>query len=340
MPRLVLLLAVLVSGCRTAQMDSLLRDYSGNVPGASVIIVRDGDVVFRKSYGMANLEEKIAATPATHYRLASVTKQFTAAAILMLADQKKLTIDDAIKLFLPSLPGYAGAITIRQLLTHTSGLIDYEDLIPAGATRQLKDEDVLHSLETQQSTYFAPGTGYRYSNSGYALLALIVEKASGRRFADFLRENIFLPLGMTTTVAHEEGISTVVDRAYGYSRDGSSWHRTDQSLTSAVLGDGGIYTSVDELVNWLRALDGGRFAEAMEPRVETDKAGVRYGFGWRIGQHDGHRVVSHTGESIGFRNALVRFPDQRISVVVLTNRNEGHPYDIAIVIADRIRNGE
>jgi CubicO group peptidase (beta-lactamase class C family) len=321
-------------------MDSLLRDYSGNVPGASVIVVREGNVVFRKSYGMANLEEKIAATPSTHYRLASVTKQFTAAAILLLADQKKLSIDDPIKRFLPSLPAYADAITIRHLLTHTSGLIDYEDLIPDGTTKQWKDEDVLRSLGTQQSTYFAPGSGYRYSNSGYALLALIVERRSGRRFADFLRENIFVPLGMMTTVAHEEGLSTVMDRAYGYSREGDSWHRTDQSLTSAVLGDGGIYTSVEELVNWLRALDGGRFAEAMVPRVDTDKAGVRYGFGWRISELGGRRVISHTGETIGFRNALVRFPDERLAVVVLTNRNEGHPYDIAIAIADRIRTGE
>jgi CubicO group peptidase (beta-lactamase class C family) len=318
-------------------MDSLLHDYTGNVPGASVIVVRDGSVVFRKSYGMANLEEHVAATPATHYRLASVTKQFTAAAILLLAEHKKLSIDDSIERFLPTLPAYADAITIRHLLTHTSGLIDYEDVIPAGTTKQLKDEDVLRLLEAQQSTYFTPGTSYRYSNSGYALLALIVERASGRRFADFLREKIFAPLGMTTTIAYEEGISTVVDRAYGYSNEGNSWHRTDQSLTSAVLGDGGIYTSVDELVKWLRALDSGRFAEAWVPRVETDKAGVRYGFGWRIGEHDGRRVISHTGESIGFRNALVRFPDERLSVVVLTNRNEGHPYDIAMAIADRIR---
>ena len=138
---------------------------------------------------------------------------------------------------------------------------------------------------------------------------------------------------MTTTVAHEEGISSVVNRAFGYSRDGDRWQRTDQSLTSAVLGDGGIYTSVDELVAWLRALDSGRFAEASIPRVDTDNPGVRYGFGWRIKDN----IVFHTGETIGFRNALVRFPKERLSVVVLTNRNEGHPYDIALAIADRIR---
>ncbi len=316
-------------------LDSLFHDYSGDVPGASVIVIRRGKVVFRKAYGMANLEERIAATSDTHYRLASVTKQFTAAAILTLADQKKLSIDDPIRRWLPSLPPYADAITIRHLLTHTSGLIDYEDVIPSGTTKQLKDAGVLRLLETQTSTYFAPGTSYRYSNSGYALLALIVEKASGQRFADFLHDRIFAPLGMKTTVAHEEGISTVVHRAYGYSREGERWKRTDQSLTSAVLGDGGIYTSVDELVKWIRALESGRFAEAWVPRVDTDVKGVRYGFGWRIGEHDGRRVVSHTGESIGFRNALVRFPDEHLAVIVLTNRDEGRAYDLAVRVADQ-----
>ena len=329
---------VALSGCATQTtmngLDSIFREYTGNVPGASVIVLRGGDVVFRKSYGLANFEERTAATPATHYRLASVTKQFTAAAILTLAGQGKLQLDDSIRRWLPSLQTYADAITIRHLLTHSSGLIDYEDVMPASTTVQLRDADVLRLLETQSTTYFPPGSSYRYSNSGYSLLALIVEKASGKRFADFLHDEIFNPLGMTTTVAHEEGISTVANRAYGYSRDAHAWRRTDQSLTSAVLGDGGIYTSVDELVNWLRALDKGKFAEASVPRVDTDKNGVKYGYGWRISERDGRRIVSHTGETIGFRNAVVRFPDEKLSVVVLTNRDEGEPYDLALRVAE------
>jgi CubicO group peptidase (beta-lactamase class C family) len=138
-----------------------------------------------------------------------------------------------------------------------------------------------------------------------------------------------------TTVAHQEGISTVWRRAYGYSREGEGWKRTDQSPTSAVLGDGGIYSSTRELAKWLRALEEGRFSEGSVPRVDTDRPGVRYGYGWRIGEEDGRRVVSHTGETIGFRNALLRFPDQKLAVVVLTNRNEGTPYAIALEIARR-----
>jgi CubicO group peptidase (beta-lactamase class C family) len=309
-------------------VDALMRDYAGDVPGASVLVVRDGRVLLRKSYGLANLEERIAATPDTHYRLASVTKQFTAASILLLG----IPLDDPITKYL-ALPDYANAITIRHLLSHTSGLPAYEDLIPAGTTQQLKDADVLRILAQQNTTYFSPGTRYRYSNTGYAFLALIVERVSGQRFADFLRESIFKPAGMNTTVAFEEGISTVPNRAYGYSRNGK-WHRTDQSLTSAVLGDGGIYTSTDDLVHWIAWLESGRFDRALKPETVTDDAAVQYGFGWRISEHGGRRLVAHTGETMGFRNALVRFPDQHLTVVVLTNRNEGVPYRIANEIAD------
>lgn len=316
--------------------DPLFRHYTGNVPGASVVVVRDGNVVYRKSFGTADLEQHVAASPDTHYRLASVSKEFTAAAILSLADRGKLSLDDSIRKWLPSMPPYADAITIRQLLTHTSGLVDYEDVIPAGRTAQLDDEDVLHLVESQTKTYFAPGTSWRYSNSGYVLLGLIVARASGEPFPAYLHDAIFDPLGMKTTVMHVDGRDTFVDRAYGYTRERDRWNRTDQSVTSATLGDGSIYTSVDDLVQWLRALDSGKFAAASVPRVDTDKKGVRYGYGWYIGEHNGRHMVWHTGETIGFRNAIVRFPDQHLAIVILTNRNEGEPKEIALKIADAL----
>lgn len=321
----------------TSRIDTLMRDYDQpDSPGASVLVMRNGEVVFHKGYGLANLEDRTAASSSTHYRLASVTKQFTAAAIMTLVADGKLSYDDSIRKYLPTLPPWADAITIRHVLTHTSGMTDYEDVMPAGQKEQLHDIDVLHILEKEPSTYFQPGKSYRYSNSGYSLLSLIVERVSGMSFADFLRERIFLPLGMKTTVAHQDGVDTVVDRAYGYSRNERppGWHRTDQSLTSAVLGDGGIYTSVDELVYWIRALERGQFGEAWYPRVDTDKAGVRYGYGWRISQYKDRRMIWHTGESIGFRNALVRFPEDHLAVVVLTNRDEGEPVKLAEQIAD------
>jgi CubicO group peptidase (beta-lactamase class C family) len=334
----MLLSVLMISACATtnvADIDRLMEPYSGDRPGASVLVMRGSEVIFRKSYGLADMEQRVASTPSTHYRLASVTKQFTAAAILTLAERGKLSLDDPIRRYLPSLPEWAEPMTIRHLLTHSSGVVDYEDIMPAGTTKQLTDADVLRLLESEKTTVFPAGTSYRYSNTGYSFLALIVERVSGMSFADFLQQNLFVPLGMRTTVAHQEGISTVPRRAFGYSRDGHSWHRTDQSLTSAVLGDGGIYTSIDELTHWLTALDGGRFAAAAEPRVDTDVPGTRYGFGLRISEHNGRRLISHTGETMGFRNALVRFPDQHLAVVVLTNRNEGKPIEIALAIADR-----
>jgi CubicO group peptidase (beta-lactamase class C family) len=329
---------VALAGCATGsrtEVRPLMQEYEGNVPGASVLVLRGDEVVYRGSFGMADLEARIAATPATHYRLASVSKQFTAAAILLLDERGSLSLEDRVRKHLPSLPAAADPVTIRHLLTHTSGLVDYEDVMPPDSARQLRDADVLRLLESQPSMYFAPGTDYRYSNSGYALLALIVEKVSGRSFTEFLREEVFGPLDMTTSVAHVEGVTTVANRAYGYTFDDGAWKRTDQSTTSAVLGDGGIYASVDELAHWLPALDSGRFAEAAVPRVATDVEGMHYGYGFRIHEHRGRRVISHTGETIGFRNALVRFPEDKLSVVVLTNRNEGKSLELALKIADR-----
>lgn len=290
------------------EIDALMRDYDGAVPGASVLVVRDLQAVVRRAYGFANLEEQIRATPATNYRLASVTKQFTAAAVLSL----KIDLDRTV----------FGTITTRHLLTHTSGLMDYEDLIPAGTTEQLRDADVLRLLESQNQRYFEPGTSYRYSNSGYALLALMVERESGMEFGAFLRETIFKPLGMDHT-----GVSAIANRAYGY----TGLQRTDQSLTSAVLGDGGVYSSIDDLQKWDAALYDDRFAEMFVPRTNTDDASRQYGYGWRITGDS----VWHSGETIGFRNVIVRYPKRRLTVVILTNRNEPEPYPLALQIAEK-----
>lgn len=312
-------------------IDVLMRDYQGDVPGASVLVVRDGEPVVRRSYGLADLEKHVAATPHTNYRLASVSKQFTAASVLLLIEDGRLTLDDHIQRYLPGLPAAARGITIRHLLTHTSGLIDYEDVMDPADTRQVHDADVLALLQSQDRTYFAPGTGYRYSNSGYALLALTVERVSGKRYAQFLRERIFQPLGMNDTVAFEASVSDVAHRAFGYSFEDGAWKRTDQSTTSAVLGDGGIYSSIDDLAKWDAALYDERLLpskalrEAFTPATPTDDPQVEYGFGWRITGE----TLWHSGETIGFRNVIVRWPQRRLTVVVLTNRDDPEPYALA-----------
>lgn len=341
--RLVLLLllmtpvsAIADDAFPTQAVDAMMERYADDAPGASVLVLRDGVPLLRKSYGLADREQRIAATPATNYRLASITKQFTAAAIMLLVEDGRLTLDDSARRWLPSLPTMADSITLRHLLTHSSGLIDYEDVMPADFAGQLHDADVLRLLETQDETYFPPGTGYRYSNSGYALLALIVEKVSGQTFADFLRLRIFQPLGMTHTLAFVEGGPAIANRAYGYSESADGWIRTDQSPTSAVLGDGGIYSCIDDLAKWDAALYDDRLLsdesrKAMfAPHVVTDQPDIRYGFGWRITGE----TLWHSGESIGFRNVIVRYPQRRLTVIVLSNRDDPEPYATAKAIAE------
>jgi CubicO group peptidase (beta-lactamase class C family) len=230
------------------------------------------------------------------------------------------------------------------MLQHTSGLIAYEDVMPETTTVQVLDRDVLAMMKAQDSTYFPPGTQFRYSNTAYALLSQIVECVSGMPFARFLKENIFDPLGMDATLAHEEGISTVIHRAYGYSKRDSTkvpgFARTDQSSTSAVLGDGGIYSSVEDLLKWDQALYTDELVsretlnEAFTPNVLPDGKNSGYGFGWYIDEYRGLRRIHHEGSTVGFRTEILRFPGPRVSVIILVNRSEADPEALALRIAD------
>jgi CubicO group peptidase (beta-lactamase class C family) len=333
--------ATLLAGCGGTKpvdpVDALMAPYAGDVPGASLLVIKDGKAVVDRSYGLANLEDDDKATPATNYRLASVSKQFTAAAILLLAEQGRLTLDDPIRRWLPSLPQTTSAVTLRQLLDHTGGLVDYEDLIPPGTTDQVSDDDVLRMLSATPKTYFAPGTAYRYSNSGYVLLGLVVERASGISLPLYLRQHIFQPLHMDHTLMYVRGGPEVENRAYGYSEENGSWTRTDQSVTSATRGDGGIYSSVDDMAKWDAALYDDRLLSdasrklAFSPHVKVtgEPYEASYGYGWRITGD----TVWHSGESIGFRNVIVRWPKQHLTVILLSNRNDPEPYRTALAIA-------
>lgn len=317
------------------EIDSLMSDYAGEVPGASLLVLRDGEPVVRRAYGYADLERRVPATPATNYRLASITKQFTAATILLLAEDGKLRLDDPVREWLPALPATQGHITIHHLLTHTSGLVDYEEIMPADLETQLRDADVLELQSGEPGLYFEPGTRWRYSNGGYALLALIVERASGTSFQAFLKQRIFLPLGMRDTLAYVKEGPSVPNRAFGHSILDGEWSRTDQSSTSAVLGDGGIYSSIDDLAKWDAALYDDRLlsaesrALAFTPWVKSDDPAVDYGFGWRITGD----TLWHSGETLGFRNVIIRWPERRTTVVLLTNRNDPEPRELALRIA-------
>lgn len=322
-----------------ADIDAMMKPYQGDAPGASLLIIKDGKAVIHRGYGMANLETQEKATPATNYRLASVSKQFTAAAILLLAERHKLGLDDHVRHWLPELPAAHEQITIRQLLSHGGGLIDYEDLMPADATGQINDADVLRMLSNEPRSYFAPGTSYRYSNGGFVLLGLIVERASGQTLPDFLKQNIFQPLGMAHTLLYQHGGPEISNRAYGYSDNKGHWNRTDQSPTSATRGDGGIYSSIDDMAKWDAALydhrllsDASRkLAFSAQNKVIGEEDVDSYGFGWRI--HGD--VLWHSGESMGFRNVIIRWPKQHLTVVMLTNRNDPEPYRTALAIGQK-----
>src|SRR5467141_4047418 len=340
-----------------ATIDSLFAKFvSAHDPGCAVLVIKDGQPVFRKGYGVADLRTLQKIGPETNFRLASLTKQFTAMAVMLLVHDGKLLYDDRLTDVFPDFPVYGKAITIRQLLNHTSGLIDYEDIMAkqyAGISDdmipQIKDAGVLDLLKHETATKFAPGSHWAYSNSGYVVLAMVVEKRSGMSFGDFLRQRIFTRLGMRGTLAYERGRNEVAHRAYGHTKTADGWSETDQSSTSATLGDGGVYTSLDDLAKWVAALAAQTLltAKEIEPALTTATAtngaplqqadgspAPLYGFGWFLNPYRGHRRYSHYGETVGFRNAIQRFPDDRLTVIVLSNRAEVDAPALAESVAD------
>jgi CubicO group peptidase (beta-lactamase class C family) len=316
-------------------VDQLFIGYTGDdIPGASVMVIKDGEIALLRSYGMANLEKSIPIQPETNLRLASLTKQFTATAIMMLVERGKLDLDDTLTELFENFPDYGSRITLRHLLQHNSGLLDYESLMPDDFEGQASDRDALRMMYDVADTYFEPGTEYRYSNTAYAMLAVLIEDRSGMNFAEFLEANIFGPLGMTTTVAHQEGISTVAQRALGYTVEDGKVAPSDQSSTSAVLGDGGIYTSVLDYYKWDQAL----YTDKLLTRDSLRKMWTGnfgdYGFGWRVDTKEGRLRLHHDGSTSGFRNYVIRYPDEQMTVLVLTNRRDPDVMPLAEATAE------
>jgi CubicO group peptidase (beta-lactamase class C family) len=333
-------------------------------PGIAVLVRENGRTVSEREYGLRHLETKIRIDSDTNFRLASCTKQFTAMAVMLLVHDGKLRYDEALTDVFPEFPDYGKAITIRNLLNHTSGLPDYESLMEEDSSRprwtkdkQIDDKDVLALLETQKRGKFSPGKRWSYSNSGYVVLGLVVAKASGKTFPDFLHDRIFVPLEMNHTVAYVNGINTIPNRAYGYSKEGGRFLQTDQSATSATLGDGGVYSNLEDLKKWDDALAHHTLisADEMKPALTAVKlpdgsipswssdagdadpqAGkpVFYGFGWFLDDYRGRQRMWHYGETVGFRTAIERFTEDKLTVVVLCNRSDLDPGFLATQVAD------
>jgi CubicO group peptidase (beta-lactamase class C family) len=272
----------------------------------------------------------------------------------------KLRYDQRLTDIFQDFPAYGQAITVRHLLTHTSGLPDYEDLMdqtkmdkPWTPTHQIQDEEVLSFLKRQASPKFAPGSSWAYSNSGYVLLGLIVAKVSGEPFGQFLRDRIFKPLRMSDTLAYVNGQNTVPNRAYGHSKEGDQLVETDQSPTSATLGDGGVYSNLDDLAKWDAALQNhlllsqaemtvalmpAKLRDGSEPRWPASPGDdnlapgkpVSYGFGWFLDPFEGHPRMWHTGSTLGFRTVIERFTEEKLTVVILCNRTDLDPSQLAL----------
>ena len=343
------LLTIVASyGCKSTamlannnQVDAIMKNYNtADQPGASVLVLQDQKIIFKKGYGVENIITQKTISPSTNFRLASVTKQFTAMAILLLQQQNKLSIEDPLTKYFSSFPAYGKEIKIKHLLTHSSGLQDYEDLMPSSQTQQLHDTSCLQLMYTTNKLYFPAGTQYKYSNTGYAILALIIEKVSGQDYATFMNEKIFKPIGMKTTIAYESGKSFVVNRASGHSFKNGNWIETDQNLTSAVLGDGGIYSNSEDLSKWIKALWNFKLVppaiqnKAWSNTILENGRIIDYGYGWHVEAYKNSTHPFHDGSSIGFRNSIQVFPNQKLMVVVLTNRNERDPAIEAKKIAD------
>lgn len=339
--RLAAIACMMVTGCsldRGDEVDRLFAAYDGGMPGAAVMVIRGGEPILTKTYGLAHVGDGRPVTATTNFRLASVTKQFTATAVLMLVDEGRLALDDPVRRHFPQFPPFMDAVTIRHLLNHTSGILDYEPIYGDPFPEQVSDAGVVDIIAGTDRTYFEPGSEYRYSNSAYAVLSSLVTKLSGQPFAEFLEDRIFAPLGMDRTLAFVADGPPVPERAFGYTVENGRVEFTDQSAWSAVLGDGGVYTSLTDLAKWDRALydndllPAGLWQAAWTPGLE------HYGFGWRIDEYRGHRRLHHSGSTSGFRNFMQRFPDLGLTIIVLTNRAEPDVEPLAEQVGDLFLN--
>jgi CubicO group peptidase (beta-lactamase class C family) len=308
-------------------VDSVLSPFaSAQSPGCAVGVTRAGSLVFAKGYGMADLEHDTPITPDTRFYISSISKQFTAMSIVLLALDGKLSLDDSIRKWVPEVPSFGTVITLRQLLTHTSGLRDYYTLLAVSgwpSDGQLTERQFLSLVGRQKSLNFAPGDEFLYSNTGYALLSIVVRRASGQSLRNFAAERIFKPLGMTHTEFRDDHRALIPQRALGYQPTGSTY-RISQPETD-VVGDGGVYSTVEDLGKWGANFDTGRvggqraIAMLQAPGTLNDGQTIPYALAMTIGDFHGLKTYAHSGAYGGYRSTLLRFPEPDVSVITLCN---------------------
>jgi CubicO group peptidase (beta-lactamase class C family) len=312
-------------------------------PGCALAVARGGKIIYEKGYGLANIEENVNITPQSVFDIGSTSKQFTAASILLLEKQGKLSIHDDIRKYLPEIPDYGHKITILNLLNHTSGLRDYLTLFElAGINTDsvTTDEDALAIIANQKALNFEPGSEWLYSNSGFFLLSVIVKRASGKTLAAFAAENIFAPLEMKHTVYRDDHTQIVPNRALAYdAKEQEEGYSINVSYFEQT-GDGAVHTSVEDILKWDENFYSGRvggtefLAELQESTKLNSGKSVNYAKGLAVGKYRGLGIVEHGGSWGGYRAQLLRFPEQHFSVACLCNLGNAGPEKRALRVAD------
>jgi CubicO group peptidase (beta-lactamase class C family) len=325
------------------RVDNVFSEYDrSDSPGCALGVIRNGELIYARGYGMANLDLGVAITPASVFRIGSTSKQFTAAAVVLAAQNGELSLDDDIRKHLPEMPDYGKTVSIRDLLHHTSGIRDYLGLMYLAGLRDddwFTDDEVVATVARQKATNFEPGSEYLYSNSGYFLISQVVKRATGLTLRDYAQEHLFRPLGMTHTHFHDDHNEIVPNRASGYAPAPGGAFRISMT-TLDMVGDGGVFTTVEDLLLWDRnfydpRVGGDEFLRTMLRRgVLTDGDTLDYALGLRHAMYRGLPSVRHGGAWVGFRAEMIRFPEQRFSVICLCNLATANPTELAERVAD------
>jgi len=341
-----------------ARLNALFAPYRENeAPGMVAMLIRDGGVAWQTAFGLADLETHRPVTPDTQFELASMTKQFTAMAIMILFEQGKLKFDDTLDKYCPEFPAYARKIHIRDLLHHVSGLPDYEVLMVGKigedffrsskgppAPHEFTSAEVLRTLSLQPKLEFAPGSRFEYSNSGYEVLGQIVERVSGKRYAEFLKEKVFDPLGMQDTLVLDERKHAGPRLALAYRKHKGKWEDISYSSENYEYGDGGVESTVKDLVKWDQALYTSKLVrpgtlhlaftpgrthdgKVIETHFFTHPSG--YGFGWFVSSENGFAVFEHGGDWAGYRTHMIRVPSRQLTAIILANSSNNDVERIA-----------
>ncbi len=328
----------------TGAVDEIFVDVAKPAsPGCAVAVARDGQLLYTKGYGLANIEENIPLSPESVFDIGSTSKQFSAASILLLEQQGKLSVNDDVRKYIPELPDYGKKITILNLLNHTSGLRDYLvlfDLAGVNTDSVTTDEEALSLITRQKALNFDPGSEWLYSNTGFFLLSVIVKRTSGQSLRDFAAVNIFQPLNMSHTLYRDSHTLLVQNRALAYDPVEKGTGYTFDVSYFEQIGDGAVHTSVGDLLKWdenfYTAQVGGKafLAELQEHGKLNNGKTLEYAKGLFINKYRGLNTVSHGGSWGGYRAELLRFPEQHFSVVCLCNRSDGSPEKRAKQVAD------